>query len=274
MLDFDSELLAVRGRAAAGLGLDGGPDGNGDGDSDLVSAIDVLTLEQRVHGSPLVVRDRQKAYLQYFAGCREVLALGCGRGELLELLDHEGIPSRGVETNGALVDYCRDNDLEVVRSDLVEFLEAVEDDSVDGISLARFAGHQPPARLMKVLGLCRKKLADGGFLVIETPNPFSLYAVASYALEDYSMMHPMHPETLKLLCLSYGFVDPEVMFLNPLPPEEHLEEINPAETGATLEPREGELFHQINENFRRINRIIFSHRDYALITRRGGKDSG
>jgi hypothetical protein len=82
-------------------------------------------------------------------------------------------------------------------------------------------------------------------------------------------MHPLHPETLKLLCGSYGFRETSVMFLNPLPPEEHLEELQLSVSGAILDPRQQELFHQVNENFGRINRILFSHSDYSVVARRG-----
>lgn len=273
MIDFEREISSARNgdteeEKAEKTGDNGGGDGNR-----LVASLDVLTLEQRVHGSPRMVRDRQRVYLEYLSGSNNVVALGCGRGELLQLLRQEGIPTRGTETNPALVEYCADHDLDVTCADPVEFLSSQGEASLDGIALFRFAGHQPPARLMAMLGLCRQKLGDDGVLIIETPNPFSLYAVSSYALEDSEMVHPLHPETLKLLCLSFGFRDPEVMFLNPLPPEEHLEEIDPAATGAVLEPRQQELFHQVNQNFLKINRLLFSHRDYALIAKRGMRDT-
>jgi hypothetical protein len=199
-------------------------------------------------------------------------AIGCGRGELLQLFEQEGIPVKGTETNATLVDYCKDNDLEVVLVDPIEYLEACEDRSLDGIVLSRFAGHEPPARLVRMLTLCRDKLLDAGPLVIETPNPFSVYAVASYALETQGQAHPLHPETLKQLCVSYAFTDPAVMFLNPLPPEEHLQELELVASAALLEPRQQELFHQVNQNFVRLNRLLFSHRDYAILTRRGMRD--
>jgi hypothetical protein len=62
------------------------------------------------------------------------------------------------------------------------------------------------------------------------------------------------------------------MFLNPLPPEEHLEEVDAVASGAILESRQQELFHQINLNFSKLNRILFSHRDYAVLTRRGRRE--
>jgi O-antigen chain-terminating methyltransferase len=278
MHDFENELELLRSGstewAATGPAIVAeGNDGEGE-TKDLLGALDILSLEQRVHGSPKVVKDRQRVYLPYFRGCRNVLAIGCGRGELLQLLAQEGISVRGVETNPTLVGYCRDHDLDVARVDPLEYLEAVDDCSLDGIALSRFAGHQPPVRLIGMLDLCRVKLADEGVLVIETPNPFSLYVAASYVLENSGRVHPLHPETLKLLCLSYGFVEPEVIFLNPLPPEEHLEELELTSFSATLDPREQELFGRVNENFQKMNRILFSHRDYALVTRLGRRDMG
>jgi SAM-dependent methyltransferase len=240
----------------------------------FLDSLDVLALEQRIYGTPRMVKERQKFYLQYFRDCENVFAVGCGRGELLELLEQEGVEASGVETNLTLAGYCRDKGLSVERADSYEFLEGLDDFSCDGIILSRFAGHQSPDRLVRMLEVCRRKLTDGGVLVIETPNPFSLYAVASYALEDSDRVHPLHPETLKLLCLSAGFVEPTLAFLNPLPPEEQLEELDLSGSESILDPRENELFAKINHNISRLNRILFSHRDYSVITRKASPGDG
>lgn len=264
----DLERQVATGRGETGVVPPIEP-GDGGDESSFLSSLDVLTLEQRVHGSPRMVKERQAFYLQYFRNCKEVVVVGCGRGELLQLLGGEGIDARGVETNPVLSAYCLDNGLKVTREDPVAYIASVEDSSLDGIMLSRFAGHQSPARLVRMLSLCWEKLSGDGVLIIETPNPFSLYAVASYALEDSDRIHPMHPETLKLLCLSCGFMEPTVMFLNPLPPEENLEELELSSRGAIIDHHEQELFHQVNQNFAKINRIIFSHREYAVVTRGG-----
>ncbi len=270
MLDFENEISLLRGKEPARAALAEEPGEKGGGEADeLLDSLDVLTLEQRVHGSPRMVRDRQRVYLPYFRGCRNVLAIGCGRGELLQLLSQEGINARGTESDATLVGFCRDNDLDVSKVDVFDYLESLANGSLDGVVLSRFAGHQPPGRLIRMLNLCRKKLEGDAVLIIETPNPFSLYAVANYALEDSDRIHPMHPETLKLLCPSCGFMEPTVMFLNPLPPEENLEELELSSRGAIIDHREQELFHQVNQNFAKINRIIFSHREYAVVTRGG-----
>src|SRR5450830_403064 len=112
MLDFENELELLSSSSAAGTAI--APEvavvGNG-GESetkDLLGALDILSLEQRVHGSPKAVKDRQKVYLPYFRECGNVLAIGCGRGELLQLPAQEGISVKGIETNPTLVAYCRD----------------------------------------------------------------------------------------------------------------------------------------------------------------------
>jgi 2-polyprenyl-3-methyl-5-hydroxy-6-metoxy-1,4-benzoquinol methylase len=276
LIDFDNEFeLLKKAERAEGLQLavqPGGANGAGEGDR-IVDSLDILSLEQRVQGSPRMARDRQKVYLKYLRGCANVLSLGCGRGELLQLLSQEGISARGTEMNATLADYCRDHGLDVVRADSMDFIEAQEDGVFGGITLSRFAGHKPMATLVRMLTSCRSKLKDDGILIIETPNPFSIYTIASYALQDSASGHPLHPETLKLLCLSCGFVDPDIIFLDPLPPEERLEEIDLAAVGAVWEPREQELFHMVNQNFAKINRIIFSHRDYSVVARQSRWDS-
>ena len=246
--------------------------GDGGDESTLLSSLDILTLEQRVHGSPRMVKERQAFYLQYFRNCKEVAAIGCGRGELLQLLEGEGIDARGVETNQVLAAYCLENGMKVSREDPVAYIGSLEDSSLDGIMLSRFAGHQSPARLVRMLSLCREKLSGDGVLIIETPNPFSLYAVTSYALEDSDRIHPLHPETLKLLCLSSGFIEPTLMLLNPLPPEEHLEELELTAGEVIMDSHEKSLFSTVNDNFAKLNRILFSHRDYAVVTRKAPRD--
>jgi len=267
----DMERQVATGRGETGVVPPIEP-GDGGDESSFLSSLDVLTLEQRVHGSPRMVKERQAFYLQYFRNCKEILVIGCGRGELLQMLEGEGIDVRGVETNPVLAAYCLDNGLKVTREDPVTCIGSLEDSSLDGIMLSRFAGHQSPARLVRMLSLCREKLTGDGVLIIETPNPFSLYAVASYALEDSDRIHPLHPETLKLLCLSSGFIEPALVLLNPLPPEEHLEELELTTGEVILDPREKGLFSTVNDNFAKLNRILFSHRDYAVVTRKAPRD--
>ena len=53
-------------------------------------ALDVLAFAARFRGSEDSVREKQRFYLPWFAGRANVLDVGCGRGEFLELLRESG----------------------------------------------------------------------------------------------------------------------------------------------------------------------------------------
>ena len=58
-----------------------------------------------------------RAYVADFAGCTDVLDIGCGRGEFLDLLREAGIPARGVDLNDEMVAICRDRGLDATTND-------------------------------------------------------------------------------------------------------------------------------------------------------------
>ncbi len=271
MLDIENEIHSIR---EAGLGALGVFSTSGDDDGEetkeALADVDVLALEQKVQGSPKVVAERVHTYLKYLEGSTSVAAIGCGRGEVIKVLEKEGIRVRGSEMNAALADYCRDHGLDVVKMDPFSFISSMEDSSLDGIVLGRFAGYVPISKLFGMLKICRSKLKNNGVLIVEAPNPFSLYGIASYAIEYSENLYPLHPETLKLICESCGYSMPEVVFLGAYPPEEHLENLESALDVRTLNPVEVDLFKRINENFLKINRTVFSHRDYILVAKLEG----
>ena len=67
--------------------------------------------------------------------------LGCGRGELLELLRAAGIPACGVEGNANAVQECRAKGLDVAAGDLVEFLERQQHGATGAVFAAQVAEH-------------------------------------------------------------------------------------------------------------------------------------
>jgi SAM-dependent methyltransferase len=81
-----------------------------------------VAFENRFRGDREDLRERLAGYAGMFAGLSPVVDLGCGRGELLELLGERGIAARGVEGNAQAAAACRARGLDVVEGDLVDFL--------------------------------------------------------------------------------------------------------------------------------------------------------
>jgi SAM-dependent methyltransferase len=210
---------------------------------------DYFAFEARMRGSPAEVRERQRPYVDDLREFAPVLDIGCGRGELLGLLRQEGVEARGVDADADMVAYARGEGLEVERADLLEYLDALPDDSLGGVFAGQVVEHLPPGALQRLLELAVGKLRGGGLFVAETINPLSPLALRNY-FADLTHAQPLVPETLALLAKQAGFRSVETRFLN-----------EPA--GRLAIPEDPVLA----ENARRLNELLYCPLDYAILAR-------
>ncbi len=178
-------------------------------------AIDWLHFAERFRGTEEYVQEKQRLYLPYFAGCREVLDIGCGRGEFLELAKEAGIPARGIDLSAESVALCRSKKLEAEVADLFVHLDSLPERTLGGIFCAQVIEHLPPARLPEMLRLACARLATGGVLAIETPNPECLAILASHFYLDPTHHHPVPPQLLSFYLEEFGMGAIEMHRLSP-----------------------------------------------------------
>ena len=69
--------------------------------------IDYFDFENHFRGSIDSIKKAQKAYIPYFRDKKNVVDIGCGRGEFLSLMQDNGINAVGVDIYEPYVDYCR-----------------------------------------------------------------------------------------------------------------------------------------------------------------------
>jgi O-antigen chain-terminating methyltransferase len=210
---------------------------------------DYFAFESRMRGSVEAIRERQRRYVEDFREAGPVLDVGCGRGELLQLLREAAVDARGIDADADMVAYARGEGLDVEQADLVEYLERLEDGSLGGIFMGQVVEHLPPGVLVRSLELSARKLRRGGVLVAETINPLSPLALRHY-FADLTHAQPLVPETLELLARQSGFAETEVRYLNE-PAERLTEPDDPV----------------IAANVRRLNELLFAPLDYALVAR-------
>jgi hypothetical protein len=103
-----------------------------------------LAFEDRFRGSRDDIRERIRPYVALFAGRHDVLDVGCGRGEFLDLLREAGIASRGLDMNHEMVEVCRERGLEVYEGDMVGYLESLADGSLGGLIAVQVVEHLEP----------------------------------------------------------------------------------------------------------------------------------
>jgi O-antigen chain-terminating methyltransferase len=227
---------------------------------------DYFGFEDRYRGSEEDIKERQRGYVEYFTreGLDQVLDIGCGRGEFLELLREAGIKAQGVDLNLDMVLYCQEKGLDVVREDACVYLNSLPDESLGGIFAAQVIEHLQPNQIIDLVKLCQRKLRAGGPLIFETPNPTCLMVFARSFYMDFSHIRPIHPEPMKFLLESAGFQDIRVLFSSPIEASMRV----PHLPGAGADAKMAEEF---NQGIERLNELLYGFQDYAVIGRKSSQ---
>ena len=222
-----------------------------------------LGFEDAFRGSPEEIRARLASYLPIFEGRRDVLDIGCGRGEFLELLKQRGITARGLDLNHEMVETSRARGLDVTEGDALSYLESLEDASLGGIFAAQVVEHLDPRYLMRLLETAGHKIRPGGVIVLETINPACWVAFFESFLRDVTHVWPLHPETLQYLVRASGFARVDVEYRSPVAEAARLQTV-PAPSG-DVAPASRIWSRRFNENVAKLNARLFTYQDYAAI---------
>jgi SAM-dependent methyltransferase len=237
-------------------------------DSPFAPSLDAykyVGFEDQFRGSRDAIRARLESYLPLFAGRADVLDVGCGRGEFLDLLAARGIAARGIDLNHEMAENCRARGLDVTEADAVGYLSALPDASLGGIFSAQVVEHLQPGYLLRFLELAFHKLRPGGRLVLETLNPACWVAFFESYIRDITHIWPLHPETLRYLVVASGFTKAAIEFRSPVPPEDRLQ---PIAVPAATDAASAELVEAFNGNVEKLNARIFTYMDYAIVGER------
>ena len=227
--------------------------------------VEYVGFENRFRGSEALISRRLQDYLPLFASCSNVLDVGCGRGELLDLFKTQGITSRGIDTNAAMVARCRDRGLDVEQADALAYLERQPDGSLGGLTAIQVVEHLPPADLLRFLRLAYDKLRPGAPMVLETINAACWAAFFDAYIRDLTHARPLHPGTLEYDVRACGFSAVDVQFREPVDEQDRLAHVTPS---ATSDPAFVQIAAVVNANADKLNERMLSYRDYAVVARR------
>ena len=220
-------------------------------------------FEDQFRGSREEIRARQADYLPLFAGATDVLDVGCGRGELLDLFRERGIRARGIDVNPAMVAACRERGLMADIGDAVHALAALPDASLGGLIALQVVEHLDPPVLIRFLEVAFLKLRPGAPIVLETINAACWMAFFETYLRDLTHARPLHPDTLRYLVQAAGFSHADIRLRAPVEAQDRLPTVP-----RPNDPALAALADVINAHADRLNGRLFSAMDYAVVARR------
>ena len=153
-----------------------------------------------------------------------------------------------------MIETCIDKGFNCRKADILETLAAFQDGSLGGIFSSQVIEHLPPSYLKKMIELAYFKLAVGSHIVLETINPVSVFSLVQIYYLDISHKQPVHPQALKFLMESAGFENVKITHSSPLEAEK-LKQL----------PASEKLAHILNENIDKLNELLYSPSNYAVI---------
>lgn len=211
-------------------------------------------FEEAFRGDADDYEQRYASVVHRMADASPVLDVGCGRGEILSMLRHQGVEARGVDLDREGVAHARQLGLEAAEADAIEYLAALPDESLGGVVCIQVIEHLGPQGVLDFVQLCARKVRPGGEVFVETVNPRSLYIFANALYVDPTHTQPIHPSYLEFLFREAGF-DARVELRSPVDDDRKLQHVD---DDSALGEAHNQLVGTLNE-------LLFGHQDYAVI---------
>ena len=218
---------------------------------------DYSAFEDELRGSPEHVKALESPHVTTISdfGAAElpVLDVGCGRGELIELLTDAGIAARGIDLNPVSVAECVAAGLDVVEGDAVGFLTSLEPASLRAVVGLHIVEHMADGDRAELFRAAHRAVAPGGGVIFETPNPENLRVGSTSFWLDPTHLRPIPPQLLEFQVTQAGFDDVSI------------QRLHPSDDAITVADDADPLAVQLAEL---VNRLVAGPMDYAVVGRR------
>jgi O-antigen chain-terminating methyltransferase len=228
----------------------------------LASGFDAIERAHamRFRGSRAEIIERISVYLPELTSVAHlgaVLDIGCGGGELLELLREHDISAYGIEIVESAVEECRAQGLDARLDDVVHHLSSVPAGSLGAVTAIHVVEHLGIETLLETIDLALRALAPGGLLIFETPNPGNVLVGADSFYIDPTHDHPIPSTLLEFLVSIRGFAGATVVPLKRAP--DHFSPVMPVE---------GDWAIDVTRLAQHVSSLFLGAEDYAVIARR------
>ncbi len=215
-----------------------------------------LNTDRAIEG---VVQKLVEPYISFFLKTKVskdianpfIIDIGCGRGEFLDCCKSANIAAKGIDINEDMINHCISKKHDATLSNAISYLESLENNSIKGIFACHVIEHMESDKLLEFLRLCSAKLAKGGKLALETPNPTSFFALSMF-YRDFTHKQPIHPKTISFLLEKLSFQNIKINDIHPTPDKFKLKFNS-----------ENNLLE--NTNIEKLNNTLYGYLDYSIL---------
>lgn len=180
-------------------------------------------FEDRFRGTREEIRARLEFYMPFIVSnwqtnpstASRFVDIGCGRGEMLEMLRQGGVPAYGIDRSEAMVSDCRALGLDVVRADALDHLRTLPSDSCAGAISIHVIEHLPFRSIAALFGEVLRILRPGAIAIFETPNPENLIVGACNFYIDPTHVRPLPPAPMRFALEAMGYERVTIERLHP-----------------------------------------------------------
>jgi O-antigen chain-terminating methyltransferase len=180
-----------------------------------------VSFEDRYRGTREDIKNRQTVYLPRARTAAEatgadLVDIGCGRGEWLELLGENGLTASGIDLNRIMIEECHSRGLSATLGDAIDILKTRPDRSVGAVTGFHIIEHIPFDVLVTLFDEVLRVLKPGGMVLFETPNPANLLVAAERFYMDPTHLNPLPSDLVSFIATARGFSRVEVLELHPV----------------------------------------------------------
>lgn len=164
-------------------------------------------IDKRYRGSDKGLCEQMKFYIRYLRPVHTLgpmLDIGCGRGILLEIMREQQFDAIGIDANKDQVAICASKGLNVQLDDGYEFLKRIPSGALSAVTLIHVIEHLQLDDLLVLLREARRAIADGGVVILETPNPENLFVSSYHFHIDPTHVRPLPFELISTILSTVG----------------------------------------------------------------------
>lgn len=228
--------------------------------------LDYFDFENHFRGSIESIKERQQMYVKYFLDRRNILDIGCGRGEFLSLMKENNITAKGIDIYEEYVEYCRSNGLEAVTGDGIAYLHN-SNEKYGGIFVGQVIEHLNLNDIVSICNDAYSKLEAGASIIFETPNPRCLSTYVNAFYVDPTHMKPVHPFTMKYFLEKAGFKCVRIINTSCSKETKIIPQLN-----IDVSDESKKSLENFNHMMSEISELLFGSQDYAIIATKITRD--